>query len=128
MGLNDLENVIGRARTEVLLLHADGEITTQAAGRVLVELGQPRLHAHADEKNRDWDDNPDAPWKDASDHLWPLEEAEYVDATGKTWRWAGGFSGFPDSQPIFSRTDYSELDVPLCYVLVVHGPLKKKAS
>lgn len=108
--------------------HAEGRLPTEVAGELLVAAGVQPLRAHPDEDD-DIDTEDQDVWRDASDQHWAINlSASWADRNNIVWRWAGGWNWPSEEigkQPLLRRKDYSEDEVPLCYVDAVAGPLRR---
>ncbi len=121
---------------EARRLYLAKAISAEAAGILLRESGVQMITVHPFDADHNGDAyNGRESWRDASGRVWPLyikgEGATITDSYGFGWHWAGGFAwvDFIDNDlggihPLMSRDDWSEEDVPLCYVEAVCGPLQ----
>jgi len=107
-------------------LHQDGDLNTSMTGALLIALGAAEHvapHPDCDMQKGYGESDPDT-WKDATGRIvWDLRR-DLRDCHGDLWQYAGGFHADPDTQPILSRKDWSECDIPLCRVWAAVGPLE----
>lgn len=113
-------------------MHDEGDIGTNVAGQLLILLGEAEhVPAHPSEADKD-DMEPDDTWIDAYGRAWVLaikgEGPSVIDRFGNHWHWAGGFEYCPDKQPLMTRHDYRDDDVPLSRVRAAAGPLTQDAE
>lgn len=117
------------AKEMIKLMYAAGDISADAAGKLLIALGEKCLWPHP--SREDVEDPEDRSiWIDADGHTWDFRDHKqnaWNDVHGHVWRWAGGWEWLQDApggkQPLMCRTDRPKQDVALCRVIAVAGPL-----